>query len=388
MFKRILWIVLDSVGAGDAPDAQKYGDEGANTLLHVYQAKNTTLDNMAKMGLFELLGIKYKKELPVVGAFGRAIESSAGKDTTTGHWEMAGLHIENAFPTFPNGFPQDLIDEFNAITGTKCIGNCVASGTEIIERLGEEHVKTGYPIVYTSADSVFQVACHEDLYPVEKLYDICKKIREKLSGKYAVGRVIARPFLGTVGNFYRTKNRADFSLEPFADTILDLLKAGGKESFGIGKIEDIFAHRGLTGSDHAHGNDECIASTYKALKIVKEGVIFVNLVDFDMIYGHRRDVDGYSKGLETFDVELKKFQELLNEDDLIIITADHGCDPTYKGTDHTREMVPVLAWHKKMKGAINLGIRNTYRDIAATIADNYNIQERFGATSFLKQLGE
>lgn len=388
MFRRILWIVLDSVGVGYSPDADKYGDVGANTLLHVYEKENSTLDTMAGMGLFEILGIPYKKKVEIVGAYGKAQESSAGKDTTTGHWEMAGLHIEEPFPTFPNGFPEELIDQFNQITGTKCLANCVASGTEIIQRFGDEHVRTGYPIVYTSADSVFQIACHEEIYPIEKLYDICRKAREILSGKYAVGRVIARPFVGSDGNYTRTKNRQDFSVDPFADTILDKVKAAGFETYGIGKIEDIFNHRGLTGSDHAHGNTECIAATFKALDIVKEGLIFVNLVDFDMIYGHRRDSLGYSKGLEEFDLAFSKIVPMLDEKDLILITADHGCDPTYKGTDHTREYVPILAWHKGMKRAVNLGTRATFRDMAATIAENFGLEDRFGAISFFANLKE
>lgn len=382
MFNRILWIVLDSVGAGAAPDAGKYGDVGANTLLHVYQKERSALDNMAGMGLFRMLGTDYKKDVEVRGAYGKAEESSAGKDTTTGHWEMAGLQIEEPFPTFPNGFPEDLIAQFNTITGTQCLGNCVASGTEIIQRLGDEHVKTGYPIVYTSADSVFQIACHESLYPIEKLYEICRKTREILRGKYAVGRVIARPFIGKEGQYTRTKNRQDFSVDPFADTILDKLKTKGYETYGIGKIEDIFNHRGLTDSDHAHGNTECLKATYKALEKVKKGLIFVNLVDFDMIYGHRRDVLGYSQALEEFDIELGKYMKLLHDDDLILITADHGCDPSFKGTDHTREYVPVLAWHKNMKQSVDLGIRKTFRDMAATIAENFGLEDRFGAESF------
>lgn len=388
MFNRILWIVLDSVGAGAAPDAGKYGDVGANTLLHVYQRERSALDNMAGMGLFRMLGTDYKKDVEVRGAYGKAEESSAGKDTTTGHWEMAGLQIEEPFPTFPNGFPEDLIAQFNAITGTQCLGNCVASGTEIIQRLGDEHVKTGYPIVYTSADSVFQIACHESLYPIEKLYEICRKTREILCGKYAVGRVIARPFIDKEGQYTRTKNRQDFSVDPFADTILDKLKKRGYETYGIGKIEDIFNHRGLTDSDHAHGNTECLKATYKALEKVKKGLIFVNLVDFDMIYGHRRDVLGYSQALEEFDIELGKYMKSLHDDDLILITADHGCDPSFKGTDHTREYVPVLAWHKNMKQPINLGIRKTFRDMAATIAENFGLEDRFGAESFFVDITE
>lgn len=294
--------------------------------------------------------------------------------------------IDKPFPTYPNGFPEDVIDGFKAIVGTDVLANCVASGTEIINRLGDEHVKTGFPIVYTSSDSVFQIACHEELYPIDKLYEICLKTRKLLSGKHAVGRVIARPFLGSNGKYYRTSNRKDFSLQPIGNTILDLVSKNGLNSFGIGKIEDIFCQRGLTGYDHAQGNTECIKSTFKAMEEINDGIIFTNLVDFDMIYGHRRDVDGYSKALEEFDLELINIQNKMNEDDLLIITADHGCDPTFKGTDHTREYVPVLVWNKNINTPINLGVRKTYRDIAATIAENFNINENFGAESFLKLL--
>lgn len=386
MFKRILWIVLDSVGCGNAPDASSYGDEGSNTLLHVYQEKKPNLDNLATIGLFKILDIDYKKKINLYGAYGSAIEASAGKDTTTGHWEMAGLLINKPFPTFPNGFPDEVMSEFDEITGTSHLGNCVASGTEIIERLGDEHVRTGYPIVYTSADSVFQIACDEEIYPIERLYDICRQTRNMLTGDYAVGRVIARPFIKVDGKYVRTKNRQDFSLDPLSDTILDILDRNGVPTYGVGKIEDIFNHRGLTYSDHAHGNTECLKATDKALSKLKKGLIFTNLVDFDMVYGHRRDVKGYSKALEEFDIELGNIMKNANDDDLIIITADHGCDPTYKGTDHTREQVPVLVWHKKIKGPINLGVRKSYRDMAATIAENFKVKERFDSNSFLNEI--
>lgn len=386
MFKRILWIVLDSVGCGNAPDASSYGDEGSNTLLHVYQEKKPNLDNLASIGLFKILDIDYKKKINLCGAYGSAIEASAGKDTTTGHWEMAGLLINKPFPTFPNGFPDEVMSKFDKITGTSHLGNCVASGTEIIERLGDEHVRTGYPIVYTSADSVFQIACDEEIYPIERLYDICRQTRNMLTGDYAVGRVIARPFIKKDDKYVRTKNRQDFSLDPLSDTILDILDRNGVPTYGVGKIEDIFNHRGLTYSDHAHGNTECLKATHKALSKLKEGLIFTNLVDFDMVYGHRRDVEGYSKALEEFDIELGNIMKNANDDDLIIITADHGCDPTYKGTDHTREQVPVLVWHKNIRGPINLGIRKSYRDMAATIAENFKVKERFDSNSFLNEI--
>ncbi len=386
MYNRILWIVLDSVGVGCAPDAENYGDLGSNTLRNTIIVNKPKLDNLAKLGLYKIVNVNDTNE--VVGAYGRAVESSAGKDTTTGHWEMAGLQIDKPFPTYPNGFPNDVIEEFKKIVGTNVLGNCVASGTEIINRLGDEHLKTGYPIVYTSADSVFQIACHESLYPIEKLYDICEKSRRMLTGKHNVGRVIARPFVGSDGVYKRTENRRDFSLEPFGDTILDLLKNNNLSVYSIGKIDDIFMGKGITESDHAHGNPDCIKATFNALEKVKKGLIFTNLVDFDMIYGHRRDVEGYSKALEYFDNELLKIQNTMKNDDLLIITADHGCDPTFIGTDHTREMVPILVWSKQITKETNLGIRKSFRDIAATIAENFGINERFDAESFYNRIKE
>ncbi len=386
MYNRILWIVLDSVGVGCAPDAENYGDLGSNTLRNTIIVNKPKLDNLAKLGLYKIVNVNDTNE--VVGAYGRAVESSAGKDTTTGHWEMAGLQIDKPFPTYPNGFPNDVIEEFKKIVGTNVLGNCVASGTEIINRLGDEHLKTGYPIVYTSADSVFQIACHESLYPIEKLYDICEKSRRMLTGKHNVGRVIARPFVGSDGVYKRTENRRDFSLEPFGDTILDLLKNNNLSVYSIGKIDDIFMGKGITESDNAHGNPDCIKATFNALEKVKKGLIFTNLVDFDMIYGHRRDVEGYSKALEYFDNELLKIQNTMKNDDLLIITADHGCDPTFIGTDHTREMVPILVWSKQITKETNLGIRKSFRDIAATIAENFGINERFDAESFYNRIKE
>lgn len=384
MYNRVLCIVLDSVGVGNAPDADKYGDEGANTLLHVYESANPKLNNMADMGLLNLIGKADDRK--ICGVYGRAIETSAGKDTTTGHWEMAGLQINNPFPTYPNGFPTEIIEAFEESIGTNIMGNYPASGTEIIAELGDAHVRTGYPIVYTSADSVFQIACHEDIYPVEQLYDMCKKARKILSGKNAVGRVIARPFVGENGEYTRSSGREDFSVDPFDDTILDVLKNNNYETYGVGKIENIFNHRGFTDSDQAHGNIDCIKATYKAMDKVQKGFIFVNLVDTDMIYGHRRDPVGYAKSLEYFDLKLAKIKSKMKDDDLLIITADHGCDPTYKGTDHTRETVPIIAWSKQMKAGNDLGVRKTFRDIAATIAENFEIKENFGAKSFYKEL--
>ncbi|NMD37138.1 MAG: phosphopentomutase [Christensenellaceae bacterium] len=386
MYNKIIWIVLDSVGVGCAPDAEKYGDLGANTLRNTCIVSKPKLDNLAKIGLYKVINVKDDAE--VVGAFGRAIASSAGKDTTTGHWEMAGLQIDKPFPTYPEGFPKDVMDSFKKITGKEILGNCVASGTEIINRLGDEHVKTGYPILYTSADSVFQVACHEKLYPIEKIYDICEKAREILVGEHGVGRVIARPFVGENGKYKRTENRRDFSLKPFGKTILDFLKNEGLTVYSVGKIYDIFMGAGITEADYAHGNSECIKATFNAIEKVNKGLIFTNLVDFDMLYGHRRDVNGYAEALYDFDIELKKIQNIMDEEDLLIITADHGCDPTFIGTDHTREMIPIFMWNKKMNREIHIGTRKTFRDIAATIAENFGIKEQFGAKSFYKLIKE
>ena len=384
--KRVIWIVLDSVGAGYLPDAADFGDEGANTLGHIAEKMSLNIPHMLSMGLGQLPGLN----LPPVygnGAYGRALEKSAGKDTTTGHWEMAGVTVEQPFPLYPDGFPKDVIDAFEAAIGTKTIGNKPASGTVILDELGEEHLRTGYPIVYTSGDSVFQIACHEDLYPLPKLYEMCEIARKQLQGKHGVGRVIARPFIGTgKGHFQRTGGRRDFSLTPIAPTVLDVLKEAGYETLGVGKIEDIFAHQGLTGSNHAAGNPACIEAALEYMDKDFDGVLFINLVDTDSIYGHRRDVEGYGKALEYFDEKLPEFQKKMGDDDLMIITADHGCDPTYKGTDHTREYAPLLIWKKSLTGQHPIGTRETFADTAATICDFFGLPERFGANSYLKEI--
>lgn len=387
MFKRVAVIVLDSVGAGELPDAYKFGDEGSNTLGHVTEKTGVKLENMGRLGLGNILPLKSVPENPnAIGAYGKMAEKSAGKDTTTGHWEIAGLITEKPFPTFPDGFPKEIIERFEKETGRKVIGNKPASGTEIIKELGEEHIKTGNLIVYTSADSVFQIAAHEDIVPIKELYKICEIAREILSGENAVGRVIARPFNGTPGNFKRTENRKDFSLKPFEATILDILKENNYEVFAIGKIEDIFAGRGITDVDHTKNNEEGITATIKAFDTVKEGLIFTNLVDFDMLYGHRNDVEGYANALLHFDNRLPEIIDKMTQEDLLIITADHGCDPTTKSTDHSREYVPLLVYSPKMKSGLNLGIRSTYSDIAATLADIFNVGPIKNGSSFLHQL--
>ncbi|WP_028991845.1 phosphopentomutase [Thermoanaerobacter thermocopriae] len=387
MFKRVILIVLDSVGVGELPDAYRFGDEGSNTLGHVTEKTGVELPNMGQLGLGNIIPLKSVPENPnAIGGYGKMAEKSAGKDTTTGHWEIAGLFINKPFPTYPNGFPDEIIKEFEKRIGRKVLGNKPASGTEIIKELGEEHVKTGFPIVYTSADSVFQVAAHEDVIPPVELYRICEIAREILKGDHAVGRVIARPFTGSSGNFVRTENRRDFSLKPFEPTILDMLKEAGYEVFAIGKIEDIFAGQGITGKNHTTNNDEGITATIKAMDEVNDGLIFTNLVDFDMLYGHRNDVEGYAKALKNFDDRLPEIMEKLTKEDLLIITADHGCDPATESTDHSREYVPLLVYSPLMKHGVNLGVRSTYADIAATIAEVFEVGSTKHGTSFLREL--
>lgn len=387
MFKKVVLIVLDSVGAGELPDAYKFGDEGSNTLGHLSERTGVRLPNMGKLGLGNIIPLKsVPKDPEAIGGYGKMAEKSAGKDTTTGHWEISGLFIEKPFPTYPHGFPDELIKEFESKIGRKILGNKAASGTEIIKELGEEHVKTGYPIVYTSADSVFQIAAHEEVIPLNELYRICEIAREMLKGDNAVGRVIARPFTGTPGNFSRTGNRRDFSLKPFEPTILDMMKNAGYEVFAIGKIEDIFAGCGITGKNHTTNNKDGIEATISAIDNVEKGLIFTNLVDFDMLYGHRNDVEGYANALKYFDERLPEIIGKLTVNDLIIITADHGCDPTTESTDHSREYVPLLVYSPAMKHGVNLGVRSTYSDVAATIADIFKLGNTKHGGSFLDEL--
>lgn len=387
MSKRALLIVLDSVGVGALPDAYKYGDEGSNTLKHIAENTDLNLPNLASLGLGHIENTGIEKAKNVIGSYGRMAENSPGKDTTTGHWEIAGLALKSPFPTFPNGFPASFMEEFEKAIGTKTFGNKVASGTKILDELGEEHIKTGYPIVYTSADSVFQIAANEEIIPLEKLYEMCNIARNMLKEDMAVARVIARPFVGKKsGGFTRTGARRDFSLTPTGDTMLDVLKANGFDVLAVGKIDDIFSKKGITDSNHAAGNKVCIEATKEYLIRDFNGLCFVNLVDFDMLYGHRRDVEGYARALEYFDNELPKLLDLLNDGDLLIITADHGCDPTHKGTDHTREYVPLLCIIKGKNHSNNLGTRSTFADVAATICEYFGLDERFKAVSFLKEM--
>ena len=390
--KRVAIIVLDSVGIGELPDAAKYGDEGSNTLVNIKKEyPEFSVPNMAELGLGNIEGedicLLGKTDSPK-GCYAKMSEASNGKDTTTGHWEISGIVTENPFPTFTEtGFPKEVMDKFEKAIGRKTLGNISASGTAIINELGDEHVKTGYPIIYTSADSVFQIACHEDVIPVDELYKMCETAREILVGDYAVARVIARPFIGNGnGNYTRTERRKDFSLAPTSETILDLLKAEVKSVVAIGKIEDIFEHRGMTVTDHTTNNHDGIEKTIEYLKKDFEGLLFTNLVDTDMIYGHRNDVKGYAEAVMYFDSKLPEIKSAMKDDDILIITADHGCDPTTPSTDHSREFVPLLVYGKSIKEGVNLGVRKQFSDIAATVAEYLGINETFGAESFLKDV--
>ncbi len=370
MVKRVILIVLDSVGIGYLPDAHMYGDEGSHTLGHIFQKKpELHIPHLRKLGLANINNSSLGPlESHPTASFGRAAEKSAGKDTTTGHWEIAGSVLERPFPTYHEGFPQSFISAFEQKIGTKTLGNYAASGTEIIQTLGDEHVKTGFPIVYTSADSVFQIAIHEDVMDIEKQYEINRIAREMLTGDMAVGRVIARPFTGTSGNYTRTSNRKDFALQP-PDNVLTAIQDQHGEVLGVGKIYDIFAGKGISRSFKTKNNGEGIDRTLDLIKSGEGSLIFTNLVDFDMMYGHRRDVDGYARCLEDFDVALPNILSSFREDDVLIITADHGNDPTWTGTDHTREYIPVLCYGQTIKPGMDFGTRTCFADIAVTVAD-------------------
>ena len=372
-YKRIFLIVLDSFGIGNAPDAEMFNDTGANTLKSISASPFFKIDSMKNLGLCNIDTVDYLNKVKSPSSkFGALTELSAGKDTTTGHFEIAGIISKEPFPTFPEGFPDEVIKEFEKQTGCGVLCNKPYSGTKVIADYGEEHLKTGKLIVYTSADSVFQIAAHTDIVPLEKLYEYCSIARKILTGKYAVGRVIARPFNGE-HPFVRTADRHDFSVEPPAETMLDRLKFNGYDVISVGKIADIFAHRGITEEFLSHSNAEGMNITYKMLEKDFKGLCFVNLVDFDMLYGHRRDIDGYAKAISEFDNWLSVFTPKMQDDDLLIITADHGCDPAYSGTDHTREQVPLLIYSKGIEPQ-NLGILNGYNYISNVILDNFAIQ--------------
>lgn len=388
MINRVILIVLDSVGVGALPDARNYGDEGSNTIGNISKSVGgLKLPNMEKIGLGNIEGIVgiSRCESPS-GCFGKSLEKSQGKDTTTGHWEIAGIILDRAFPTYPNGFPREVIDEFEKQIGTKTLANKPASGTAIIEELGAEHIKTGYPIVYTSADSVFQIAAHEDVIPLERLYEMCQIARDILAGEHGVGRVIARPFTGSDGNFKRTSNRRDFSLQPTRKTILNHIADSGMDVYAVGKIEDIYAGSGITKAVHTKSNMDGVDRTLDYIKEEGRGLIFTNLVDFDMLYGHRNNIEGYANALIEFDNRLPEIVDSLRDSDVLIITADHGCDPTTPSTDHSREYIPILVYGKEVKPGVNLGIRSTYSDIGKTIGELLNVETDNEGNSFAKDI--
>lgn len=375
-FKRVTVIVMDGVGIGAAPDASRYGDAGSATLqnlaravggLHVPVLSSLGLGKAAELTGDAIGGVSASAH--TVGSYGIMQEVSAGKDTTTGHFEICGIELDTPFPTYPDGFPEEVIERFEEVTGRGVLGNRAASGTAIVEELGAEHMRTGKPIVYTSADSVFQIAAHEDIIPLDELYSICAKAREILQGEHRVARVIARPFVGIPGSFRRTEMRKDFSVAPPEDTILDILTAHGVKTAGVGKIEDIFAGRGLAVSTHSRNTQESLRDTIGYLRSMPAGLIFTNCIDFDMLWGHRNDTSGYAAALAEFDSGLKLVLESLTDDDLLVVTADHGNDPTTPSTDHSREYVPILAYSPRYRTKANLGIRNGFYDVAATVSD-------------------
>lgn len=385
MDRKVVLVVLDSVGIGELPDAELYGDKGSNTLGNIAKhVKGFSIPNLEALGIGSIEGVEnlIKCENPE-GIYGRCSELSKGKDTITGHWEMAGVILETPLQTYPNGFPKEIMDEFEAKIGRKTLGNVVASGTAIIEELGEEHIRTGYPIIYTSADSVFQIAANEDIIPLEELYNICQIAREMLVGDRMVGRVIARPFKGMKkGEFVRTANRHDYALEPFNKTALEYVSEAGLPMVAVGKIKDIFTGKGVTESVSIKDNMDGVDKTLQMMKSHSNGFIFTNLVDFDMKFGHRNDVEGYAKALEEFDDILPEIKEALGDNDVLIITADHGCDPTTESTDHSREYVPVLVYGRNLKEDINLGTRNGFCDIGKTVLDLLDIENDLVGKSF------
>lgn len=386
--KRVFLIVLDSLGVGEMPDAAAFGDKDCNTLKRISTSPEFCIDNLYKMGLGNIDGVNFlkKAELPSA-AFARMTERSAGKDTTIGHWEIAGVVSDSPMPTYPDGFPSEILDEFSKKTGRGVLCNKPYSGTKVIADYGEEHIKTGDLIVYTSADSVFQIAAHEDIVPPEMLYEYCRIAREILVGDHAVGRVIARPFVGNYPDFTRTSNRHDFSVEPPKETLLDAIKSANKTVYAVGKIFDIFAGKGVTQKVFTTSNLDGIDKTLKALDTDFNGLCFINLVDFDMLYGHRQDINGYAKALTEFDRYLPEITTKMRDDDILVITADHGCDPGDDSTDHTREYTPLIVYGKSVK-PINLGTRKTFADIAATVADYLDVHFKCDGESFLNIIKE
>ncbi len=381
-------IVLDGVGIGSAPDARIYNDEGSNTLGNISKRiENFHLPNLEFFGIGELISLESKPS-EIIGCYGKMKEVSTGKDSTTGHWELGGLISNIRFPVYPDGFPDEVIQKFLKENNLKGIlGNKAASGTEIIKELGEKHIETGFPIIYTSADSVFQIAAHEEVIPVERLYEICKVTREKVMiGEHAVGRIIARPFIGSNGNFQRTHRRKDFALEPHGEIIFDVLKKNNIKTIGIGKINDLYAYRNIDVQIKTKNNLDGILQTIEFIKSEKYSYIMTNLVDFDMLYGHRNDVHGFYNALKEFDNYIPEIIDAMADEDILFITADHGNDPTFPGTDHTRELVPVLVYGKEIKKNVNIGLRNTFADLAKTICDFYKIKNSLYGTSFYQEI--
>lgn len=385
MNRKVTLIVLDSVGIGALPDAKSYGDEGSNTLGNIAKAvKGFSLPNLEAMGLGNIDGmVGFDKNNNPSGSYGKCAELSKGKDTITGHWEIAGVILETPLNTYPEGFPREIIEEFESKIGRKTLGNVVASGTAIIEDLGEEHMRTGYPIIYTSADSVFQIAAHEEIIPITELYKMCEIAREMLVGDKMVGRVIARPFLGTnKGDFTRTSNRHDYAIEPFNKTMMEYISEANHSVMAVGKIKDIFTGKGVTDSITIKNNMDGVDKTLEFMKNDKKGLIFSNLVDFDMKFGHRNDVEGYAKALVEFDNRLPEIIDALGQEDILIITADHGCDPTTESTDHSREYIPVLVYGKNIKQSVNIGTRQCFSDIGKTILELLNVENELVGKSF------
>ena len=387
--RRVFLIVLDSVGIGEMPDSADYGDAGSNTLAACARSGKLNIPNLRQLGIFNIEGVGCGTPVEApAGAVARLAEASKGKDTTIGHWEISGVISPKPLPTYPDGFPQELLEEFSRRTGRGVLCNQPYSGTQLLVDYGKEHVEAGKLIVYTSADSVFQIAAHEDVVPVPELYRYCEIARELLTGEHGVGRVIARPFVGTFPDFTRTANRHDYSLQPPAPTLLDAVSAAGLDCIGVGKINDIFAGRGITQFVRTKSNADGMEKTFSYAQKDFSGLCFVNLVDFDMVYGHRNNVPGYTNALNEFDVQLGELMPLLREEDLLIITADHGCDPSTPSTDHSREHVPMVAWGKGIRAGANLGTRDTYAHIAATVAEYLGVQAQIQGESFLSEIWE